>query len=190
MSKLILILALMFALFSPADANPVPQSVPPQLQLLAWSVGNWHCIGHYSTVPPFTVAHDDVAIFHVGIDVGDAWLSGQYTEISTTGGAPRTSIHELFTIDATGAGIREFADSNTGRFFGGFIAGPSSTEFSGSYTIFGQSVGFTETLTRGAGDSTFSTDSRVLLPIGPGGALVPLTYAKPEEITLAGEVAP
>lgn len=176
MSKIIMTLALAFALYSTADASPVPQPVPPQLQPLAWSVGNWQCTGHYETVPPFTIAHDDSAIFHVGLDVGNTWLSGQYTELSTTGGAPLTSIHELFTLDATGAGIREFADSNTGRFFGGFVAGPSSTEFSGSYTIFGQSVGFSETLTRGAGDTTFTTDSRVLLPIGPGGALVPFTF--------------
>lgn len=160
---------------SMAAASPI-QVVPPQLQPLAWSVGNWQCVGHYETVPPFTSAHDDVAAFNVRVGIGDAWMVGLYQEVSTSDGSPTTAIHDDFALDQLGIGTRSFEDSNAGRFGGGFVLTSTGVEFTGSYTIFGQSVGFTETLTRGTGDASFSTESRVLLPIGPNGAPVPIVF--------------
>lgn len=173
-----IIIAILLTFSSLASATPLTPPVPPQLQPVAWSIGNWQCVGHYSDLPPFTAAHDDVAVFHVALAVGNSWLRGQYVEISTTNGAAPQFIDDSYTIDAlTGLGIRSFQDHNPGQFLGGFtIPDATSVHFTGVYRVHGQEVGFDENLTRGAGDNSFLTDSRVLLPFGPGGTLVPITF--------------
>jgi hypothetical protein len=146
--------------------STIEAALASNLGPIAWSIGSWQCVGRYETVPPFTVAHDVKALFVVHSSTGGGWLDGQYTEVAQPEFAP-TSISEHFTIDPTGAGLRHLEDSNFGRLDSGFTLTPSGVEFTGAYTIFGQSVPFTETLTHASISASttdqFSTESRVVL---------------------------
>lgn len=177
MRNLFLTLLVLAATPLTAASDPLPPP-PANLSPIAWSIGNWTCQETYFA-SPFTAAHTAEGVFHVATDVGNLWLSGDFHEVSSSNGQ-LVAIHEIFTVDATGSGIRSFSDSNFGRFFGGFVAGSTSTEFTGQYFINVPGlgpvvVGFTETLTRVVGDRSFSTESRVLLPL-PDGTTVPVVF--------------
>jgi hypothetical protein len=152
---------------------------------LAWLVGNWHCAGNYNDVSlalptgpvPVTVAHPDTALFHVALGVSGAWIKGQYQETQAAlPGNPLTApiaVDDGLSIDPTGTGIRSFIDSHTGQLQATFTTDSAGgIDWTGVYTVAGLALPFTEHLNRGAGDDSFTLDSR--LGVGPGGT--PVTF--------------
>lgn len=189
---LIVLMTMLTACTSQEDiaTSAVTDSVPPNLAPLAWNIGTWRCAGHYETVPPFTKAHDDKATFVIRQATGGVWLDGQYVEQSVTSGFTPIAISEHYTLAPTSptnpalAGRRHFEDSNLGGFDGTFLVNSSDggavhVEFTGTYSVLGTSVPFTESVDRpipiGTVDS-FTTESRVILPVGVNGMLEPVVF--------------
>lgn len=158
-------IAFVMFLFMASSATGAPER-NPRLDPIAWVVGLWICEGEYLDVPGFSVAHSDVARFSVAADVGGEWLVGRYAEQLSDGNPVPTAILDSISIDATGTGVRSFVDSHTGRMTSTFTFG-DTIEFTGTYAILGFQVGFSETLTRGYLDRSFTTDSRLDLGSGP-----------------------
>lgn len=179
MIRILLTVTLALALSLPTSAAPLPQPppLPPQLAPWSWAPGNWLCSGDYPSVPGVAAAHHVEATFHIGLSVGGTWLEGHYAEYSSSNGVPAQTVDDYFTVDPfTGAGVRSFMDANPGHFRGGYTFTSAGVDFAGDYNVHGQTVGYHEILTRGPGDASFVTDSRVVLPIGPGGTPVDVTF--------------
>lgn len=176
MKKITIITVLLAARMAIAAPPPLTSPVPtlnPRLAAIQWAVGNWTCDGHYLDVPPFTVAHDVRAGVSIVPSVGRQWITLRYQEITATAGQPLLAIDDGITTDPrspTTLGLRSFVDGNTGQFTGAFAIadnpdGTQAIEFTGTYTLFGVSIPFTESLLTSADRRQFSTESRVVLGV-------------------------
>jgi hypothetical protein len=168
--------ALITALLTAHVAVSAPSQVPtpnPRLTAIQWAVGKWTCAGRYLDVPPFTAAHDVTAGVSAVESVGRQWITLRYQEFTATAGQPLLAIDDSITTDPRApatAGLRSFIDGNTGQFVGAFTIadnpdGSQAIEFSGTYTVFGIPVPFTESLVATADRRQFSTASRVVLGV-------------------------
>lgn len=160
-----LIIALAIIIISSSSVHADTNSVTAQnmrLAPIAFAVGTWTCRGHYSTVPPFTVEHDVVAIARFAPDVGGQWIVASYQELATPQNPAPISIKDSITIDPFfGQGLRVLFDSNSGRMLGAFTVLGHKLDFTGDYVIAGQSAPFTETVLYDDAADSFISESRV-----------------------------
>jgi hypothetical protein len=136
-------------------------TVPPNLTIVAWTLGSWTCSGSYRDVPPLITAHPVLATFRITIEpsLGD-WITARYAEIPTAENPAPVSLVDLSTVDPTGAGVRVFASSGGLRSWSTFVPDPDAIAFIGTYNVFGLSFGFAQIVAR-HGDKAFTSTSSI-----------------------------